>query len=223
MAVTTPEDGQNKLEGKVFVLGDENCGKSTLIEELTGRGHNNNNPVKTGAKKCNEIDVMYEMQKKRRKRRCCCACCCFKRRKPKLESETKPMTLTFTLCKEDEPRMRAVNYLDADVLLLCFDVSSEQSFINLKDKWLPEAQKYSPPEVPLLIACLKADERKKESSIKRKTSKLLRISRPLMLPAVQGEELAKSAHAYAYIECSVKNKEGLENLKEKITNALTMT
>lgn len=57
--------------------------------------------------------------------------------------------------QEDYDRLRPLSYPQTDVFLLCFDVSNEDSFENVGEKWLPELAHHI-PDVPVLIVGCKA-------------------------------------------------------------------
>ena len=52
--------------------------------------------------------------------------------------------------------LRPLAYICADVFMLCFDLTSRESFNNLTERWLPELRKYQ-PKTPILIIGTKCD------------------------------------------------------------------
>jgi small GTP-binding protein len=52
--------------------------------------------------------------------------------------------------------IRPLAYMNADVFLLCFDISDRTSFLNISSRWLPEIRKYE-PNTPVLLVGTKSD------------------------------------------------------------------
>ena len=50
-------------------------------------------------------------------------------------------------------------YNNADVFMLCFDLSVSDTLENVKEKWIPELQKLAPRHVPVVLCGLKSDVR----------------------------------------------------------------
>lgn len=214
------------LEKKIYVLGDKSCGKSSLLEALTGqtpvpRGKNNKGGT---ARRCTEVTVPHKI-----KREGCCKC--FSGfRGSRLATKQEKVTMIFKECEESEGRLRAMNYLDTDVILICFDVTSHSTLNNVKDMWLPEAKYYSPVEVPIILVGLKSDVnqiKRKESTapsketLKRRASSLFgrRVLDPTQRAATK---LASEQSIFAYIVCSARDKRGIESLKQTISMAASM-
>jgi GTPase SAR1 and related small G proteins len=55
-----------------------------------------------------------------------------------------------TAGQEDYEQLRPLSYPDTDVIVLCFAIDCQDSFENLKSKWLPELQYYC-PQVPIVL------------------------------------------------------------------------
>ena len=68
------------------------------------------------------------------------------------------LALFDTAGQEDYDRLRPLAYPATDVFLLCFDISSRTSFLNVKDKWVPELR-YHMPDTPILLVATKIDLR----------------------------------------------------------------
>ena len=70
------------------------------------------------------------------------------------------LNLNLTLCdtagQEDFERLRLLSYNNVDIVIICFSIVKPESFVNVKEKWLPEIQKYC-PEAKLLLVGTKKD------------------------------------------------------------------
>jgi small GTP-binding protein len=55
--------------------------------------------------------------------------------------------------------VRPLAYMNADVFLLCFDVTDTTSLASVQSKWLPEIRKYE-PKTPVILIGTKADLKK---------------------------------------------------------------
>ena len=71
-----------------------------------------------------------------------------------------PYTLGLwdTAGQEDYDRLRPLSYPQTDVFLLCFDIARRSSFLNVKEKWVPEIRHHM-PETPILLVATKIDLR----------------------------------------------------------------
>lgn len=54
--------------------------------------------------------------------------------------------------------VRPLAYIDADVFMMCFDITNRESFENLTEVWLPEIQSFQ-PNTPVLFVGMKGDLR----------------------------------------------------------------
>lgn len=210
-------------EKKIYVLGDRSCGKSSLLEVLTGQSpipRGKNNKKGGTARRCTEVNVAHKI-----KRDGCFSC--FGR--VRLATKQEKVTLVFKEGDTDEGRLRAMNYLDTDLILVCFDVTSHSTLNSVKDMWLPEAKYYSPVEVPIIMVGLKSDVIKNKDTtttpsketLKRRASSIFgrRVLDPTQRAA---DKLVAEQHLFAYITCSAKDKRGIDGLKQTISTAATM-
>ena len=83
----------------------------------------------------------------------------------------EPFTLGLfdTAGQEDFDRLRPLSYPQSDVFLVCFSVVSPASFVNVKEKWIPDIQHHS-PNTPILLVGTQTDLRK-DAEILEKLSK----------------------------------------------------
>ena len=61
---------------------------------------------------------------------------------------------------EETVKLRSLEYANADVVLICFDVTSRESFENIKTFWIKEINTYC-KHIPYLLVGLKTDLRDK--------------------------------------------------------------
>ena len=60
------------------------------------------------------------------------------------------MAIWDTAGQEDYEQLRPLSYPDTDVVVLCFAVDSQDSFENLRTKWLPELEHFC-EQVPIVL------------------------------------------------------------------------
>merc|ERR1712226_351155 len=58
-----------------------------------------------------------------------------------------------TAGQEDYDRLRPLSYPQTDVFLLCYSMVSEDSFENVRDKWIHEIRHHCPHTPIILVAC----------------------------------------------------------------------
>jgi len=111
-----------------------------------------------------------------------------------------------TAGQEEYERVRPLSYPMTDVFLVCFAVTSPESFENISSKWIPEIKQHV-PTAPLVLVGTKADLRNDSKS-----------------PCVgvqDANNLAKKIGAVQYVECSALLGTNLENVfNVAVRNAL---
>ena len=110
------------------------------------------------------------------------------------------LTLLDTSGDQDKSEVRKMAYQGCDAIVLCFDLTEKSSFESIEQRWLPELSTL-PLSTPIYIAGCKKDAAKADK------------------PAVsdkQVQELAEKVGAAAYIECSAKTSESVEQLFQLI-------
>ncbi|XP_028830389.1 rho-related GTP-binding protein RhoF [Denticeps clupeoides] len=121
------------------------------------------------------------------------------------------LSLYDTAGQDDYDRLRPISYQDADVVLVCYDVTNPTSFENVLIKWYPEVNHFC-RDVPVILIGCKTDLRKdKERTRKLKASGLAPIT------YCEGEEVRQQMKANLYLECSAKYRENVEDIFREAT------
>ncbi|XP_076019975.1 rho-related GTP-binding protein RhoF [Genypterus blacodes] len=121
------------------------------------------------------------------------------------------LNLYDTAGQDDYDRLRPLSYQDADLVLVCFDVTNPTSFENVAIKWHPEVRHFCRDTPVILIGC-KTDLRKdKECARKLKALNLAPVT------YTQGEETQQLMKADLYLECSAKHQENVEDIFREAT------
>jgi len=107
--------------------------------------------------------------------------------------------------------LRSVLYEDTDVILMCFSVDRPDSQQNILNFWVPEIKLFC-PKVPIILVATKIELRGDEGMKKKLTTA---DNEPMN--TTEGEALAASIGANAYLECSAKTKEGVDTAREIIS------
>lgn len=123
------------------------------------------------------------------------------------------MALWDTAGQEDYDRLRPLSYPDTDVILMCFSIDSPDSLENIPEKWTPEVKHFC-PNVPIILVGNKKDTRNDPN-----TQKELKKSKQEPVKSQEGQAMAEQIHAFAYLECSAKTKEGVREVFETATRA----
>ncbi|KAJ1962646.1 GTPase Cdc42 [Dipsacomyces acuminosporus] len=129
----------------------------------------------------------------------------------------EPYTLGLfdTAGQEDYDRLRPLSYPQTDVFLVCFSVTSQASYENVREKWFPEVRHHC-PGVPCLIVGTQVDLREDRGTLAK-----LEANRQRPITVEQGERLVRELGAVKYVECSALTQKGLKNVfDEAIVAAL---
>jgi Ras-related C3 botulinum toxin substrate 1 len=118
----------------------------------------------------------------------------------------KPVNLGLwdTAGQEDYDRLRPLSYPQTDVFLLCFSITSPNSFSNVKTRWFPEIQHHA-PGVPIVLVGTKGDLREDQG-----TQTALRSRGLEMVTKDAANQMANDIGAKEYVECSPLTQEGLK-------------
>ncbi|KAM6160014.1 rho-related GTP-binding protein RhoD [Erethizon dorsatum] len=156
---------------KVVLVGDGGCGKTSLLMVFTD----------------GDFPESYTPT-------------VFERHTVNLHMKGKPVHLQIwdTAGQDDYDRLRPLFYPDASVLLLCFDVTSPNSFENVFNRWYPEVTHFC-KRVPIIVVGCKTDLRKDKTLVNK-----LRKNGLEPVTYHRGQEMARSVGAVAYLECSAR-------------------
>ncbi|XP_005108047.2 cell division control protein 42 homolog [Aplysia californica] len=175
----TKSSDLTNLRIKCAILGDGNVGKSAmLLTYLTGKFPDESCP--------GPIDGLSEFD----------------------HLTTRPVTITHentevemsfvdTYGQDEYDKLRERLCSQADVYLLCYDVSRPASFDRVKHHWVPEFRRYSAPDCPFLVVGLKTDIRSKAQADGSDITEFVTYNEGL-----RGSEALGATY---YVECSAKN------------------
>merc|ERR1712130_985615 len=121
-----------------------------------------------------------------------------------------------TAGQEDYDRLRPLSYPDTHVILLCFAIDSPDSLENIPDRWTPELKHFC-PKVPIVLVGNKLDLRNNPDTLQ-----LLAKLKQQPVPRAAGQEMATRIGAFAYLECSARTKEGVQQVFETANRAALM-
>ncbi|KAF5288720.1 hypothetical protein FQA39_LY15292 [Lamprigera yunnana] len=123
-----------------------------------------------------------------------------------LDDEVYDFHLFDTAGQEMYNELRKFTFEDADVFIVCFSVVLLSSFVNIREKWIPELQELC-PTVPFIIVGNKTDLRNNEEAIEK-----LQAEGRNPICFEEGEKLAKELNAAKYIECSALTKVNVDEV-----------
>jgi GTPase SAR1 family protein len=96
-----------------------------------------------------------------------------------------------------------LTYTNADLFLMCFSINDQDSFVNILSRWNPDVSHYAPTAQKLLVGT------------KRDLRSELTESQTLVDP-MAAVKLADTLSTMGYLKCSVKYKEGLQEILDAI-------
>lgn len=109
-----------------------------------------------------------------------------------VDGKTVSLGLWDTIGQADYDRLRPLSYPDTDVIVLLYSVVNRDSFTSVSTRWRPEMDEHL-PGIPIVLVGNKIDLRNDDA-----------ISGP------EGEALARTIGAVAYVDASAKTQEGLK-------------
>ncbi|KAL5877255.1 hypothetical protein ACKVWC_006416 [Pyricularia oryzae] len=98
-----------------------------------------------------------------------------------------------------------------DAIVICYSIGDSASLSSCTTRWIDEARKNA-EGVPVFLAGLKSDRR-------RPHLELAFIPECKIVSRYDGEEAARAIGAERYLECSAKNREGVETLFKAVVNS----
>lgn len=129
------------------------------------------------------------------------------------EVDTGKYNYTLTLldlsgsCENDS--IRSLVYEKCDLVVVCFDLTDSASLDSVTRKWLPELEKQC-PRVPFILAGCKQDEVSRKACVD--------VSTQLETQRDHVKGLLSKGRARAYVECSSKFMEGVDELTHLIVD-----
>eukprot|EP01089_Gocevia_fonbrunei_P000763 TRINITY_DN1074_c0_g1_i1.p1 TRINITY_DN1074_c0_g1~~TRINITY_DN1074_c0_g1_i1.p1 ORF type:complete len:236 (-),score=35.37 TRINITY_DN1074_c0_g1_i1:113-715(-) len=130
--------------------------------------------------------------------------------------EEQPVNLGLwdTAGSAEYDQLRPLSYPGTDVFIVCFSLTSPESFENVKTKWVPEVTHFN-PKTPMVLVGTKLDLRDNAETIKS-----LKEHNLEPINSDGGEKLAKEISAYKYIECSALTQKNLTSVFEEACRAV---
>ena len=141
---------------------------------------------------------------------------------------------------EEYDRWQALCYGQTDVFLICFSIQSEDTYVNIKERWYPEVTHHVPDAPVLIIGCkqdLRIDANKLVSGfVKDWSLKQMNIPMEIMsiirryynyrlndayafnqlLTEDDGLAICKEVGAHKYMECSAFHSTGVDAIFEEV-------
>ncbi|XP_040463928.1 rho-related GTP-binding protein RhoD isoform X1 [Falco naumanni] len=178
--------GPPEADVKAVVVGDGGCGKTCLLVSFA-RG---------------DFPKVYVPT-------------VFEKYTASLQVAGKPVRIHLwdTAGQEDYDRLRPLSYSDANVVLICFDVTNPSSYDNILTKWYPEVNHFCKGTPVLLVGC-KTDLRQ-DRAVMRK----LQEGHLEPISYQQGEAMARQVRAVSYLECSARYQENVGDIFVKACSA----
>ncbi|XP_076199451.1 rho-related GTP-binding protein RhoD [Aptenodytes patagonicus] len=171
--------GPPEAEVKAVIVGDGSCGKTSLLVAFA-RG---------------DFPKVYVPT-------------VFEKYTASLQVGGKPVKIHLwdTAGQEDYDRLRPLSYSDANVVLICFDVTNPISYDNILTKWYPEVTHFC-KGVPVLLVGCKTDLRRDRAVLRK-----LQEGHLEPISYQQGEAMARQVHAVSYLECSARYQENVRDI-----------
>eukprot|EP01101_Sappina_pedata_P001721 TRINITY_DN117_c0_g1_i1.p1 TRINITY_DN117_c0_g1~~TRINITY_DN117_c0_g1_i1.p1 ORF type:complete len:229 (+),score=62.57 TRINITY_DN117_c0_g1_i1:104-688(+) len=110
--------------------------------------------------------------------------------------------------------LRPLSYPGTDVFIICFSLTSMESYENVKSKWHPEVVQYN-PKTPFILVGTKLDLR--DNPEMAKSSSMDPVS------TEQGEKLAKEIGASRFLECSALSQKNLPQVFEESVKTVMLS
>ncbi|CAF1011661.1 unnamed protein product [Adineta steineri] len=123
-----------------------------------------------------------------------------------VDGKTIDLALFDTAGQEDFDRLRPLSYPDTNIVLICFSIDSSISATSVIEKWMPEIRHFCGPCPVILVGC------KKDLRTDIQTITKLKHEGEKPMTTETGKQLAAQIKADAYMECSAKTREGVQEL-----------
>ncbi|CAF4927139.1 unnamed protein product, partial [Rotaria magnacalcarata] len=123
-----------------------------------------------------------------------------------VDGKTIDLALFDTAGQEDFDRLRPLSYPDTSVILICFSVDCPVSATSVIEKWMPEVRHFCGQCPVILVAC------KKDLRTNTETIEKLKLDGEKPVSTDVGQQIASQIKADAYMECSAKTRDGVQEL-----------
>merc|ERR1712179_371082 len=130
-----------------------------------------------------------------------------------VDGQQVKLALFDTAGQSEYERLRPLSYIDANVILACFSVSSPDSLENIAERWLPEVKHFC-PNIPIVLVACKTDLRNDERTLEE-----LAGMKQTRVRQEEGLAMAEKIKAFKYLECSAKTNAGVREVFEAATRA----
>lgn len=114
-----------------------------------------------------------------------------------------------TAGQEDYDKFRSLSYNDTDCFIICFAITSQNSFENVQTKWVPEVKHFS-KKSPFILVGTKSDLRGDPAEIEK-----LSKAGQKVVSKEDAEAMAKAIGAVEYHECSALTQDGLKKVFDR--------
>ncbi|CAF1343924.1 unnamed protein product [Rotaria sp. Silwood1] len=116
------------------------------------------------------------------------------------------MALFDVTAAEEHDRLRSLYYPGTNIILICFSVDNPASLVNVTKKWISEVRVHCDQCPVILVAC-KIDLRTDSQKIAE-----LKTQGETLVTNEIGRRIARKIKADAYMECSTKTRQGVQDL-----------
>ena len=109
--------------------------------------------------------------------------------------------------------MRPLLYQNTDVFIACYSILSQESLLNVRNKWIPEIQQHC-PDTPIVVVATKTDLQSEPAALEKLADKNLR-----MVNFSEGSNVAREFGA-KFMECSALECNGIKILFDEAIRAV---
>lgn len=124
------------------------------------------------------------------------------------------LSLKDTAGQEEMASVRKLSYHGAHVFLVCFSIINPTSYENVEPQWVRDIKSFD-ASIPFVIVGTCMDLRNDEKTL---TTLKSRNKRPITYE--EGLALKHRVGAFAYVECSAKTRENLQQVFEQAVSAI---
>jgi Ras-related C3 botulinum toxin substrate 1 len=126
-----------------------------------------------------------------------------------VDGGTVKLALCDTAGQEEYSRLRPLSYPHTDVFLVCFSVVSPASFAHVRTTWIPEIAQHC-PNAPKILVGTNSELRDDKDTLNN-----LRAAGMEPIKLEDAQALVEEIGAVCYLECSARNRTGLDAVFEE--------